>query len=247
MSARQSRPLAAEATAVLLLLIAACSSNPDTGNPDVGPPASVTVAGGDNQVAAPGAAVATAPSVVVHDAAGHAVTGVTVSFSVDSGGGSITTPNASTNSNGIASPGTWTLGASGPQVLGAQVGSLPKAKLRATLQGDAATTIATQTVTSGGGTITVNQSGSPLNGLSLKLLPGAVTASTSITLTSSPTTPFQLKPRMQAVTPALGIASSVTALNAPAVCGSPSARWAARSTSWRCAIPPPAPSASCRR
>jgi hypothetical protein len=74
------------------------------------PPASVTVQAGNNQVAAPGAAVATPPAVLVRDALNNPLTGVEVVFAVTGGGGSIPGSTAITASNGIASVASWTLG-----------------------------------------------------------------------------------------------------------------------------------------
>ncbi len=61
------------------------------------------------QSASVGTAVGTPPSVVVTDAHGNPVAGVSVGFAVASGGGSVTAPTVTTNSSGVASVG-WTLG-----------------------------------------------------------------------------------------------------------------------------------------
>jgi adhesin/invasin len=65
---------------------------------------------GDNQTATVGTAVATAPSVLVTDASNNPVSGVSVTFAVASGGGSVTGASATTDGSGIASVGSWTLG-----------------------------------------------------------------------------------------------------------------------------------------
>ena len=84
----------------------------------VGPPASVTRDAGDNQTATVNTAVAIPPRVVVRDAAGNPVSGVTVTFAVTAGGGSITGGTVVTDANGRASVGSWTLGtAAGPNTL----------------------------------------------------------------------------------------------------------------------------------
>jgi len=64
-----------------------------------------------NQTGNAGAAAANAPTVTVRDAQGNPVSGVTVAFSVVSGGGTVANATATTNSAGSASSGTWTLGA----------------------------------------------------------------------------------------------------------------------------------------
>jgi hypothetical protein len=73
-------------------------------------PAQLGVNDGDNQAATVGSAVPTAPSVVVKDSSGGAVAGATVTFTVASGGGTITNPVAVTGTDGIARLGSWTLG-----------------------------------------------------------------------------------------------------------------------------------------
>lgn len=95
-----------------------------TGTP--GPPATMTVSTGDNQVGFAGAALPTNPAVVVKDANGNLVSGVTVTFTVGSGGGSVTAPTATTNAAGIAAVGSWTLGAnSGTNTLIASANGVP--------------------------------------------------------------------------------------------------------------------------
>ncbi|MFN0304857.1 MAG: PQQ-dependent sugar dehydrogenase [Burkholderiales bacterium] len=69
------------------------------------------VSGADNQTASIGTAVPMNPAVVVKNSAGTAQSGVTVSFSVASGGGAIENRSAVTGAGGTASPGKWTLGA----------------------------------------------------------------------------------------------------------------------------------------
>ena len=84
-------------------------------------PTGVSANAGDAQTAAAGTAVTTAPSVVVTGANGP-ISGVTVAFVVASGGGSVTGASATSNSNGIATTGSWVLGTSvGPNTLTATV------------------------------------------------------------------------------------------------------------------------------
>jgi adhesin/invasin len=76
-----------------------------------GAAAGVAASGGDNQTAPVGTAVAVPPSVLVTDGSGNPVSGVSVTFAVASGGGTVdpTTPVA-TNAAGIAAVTSWTLG-----------------------------------------------------------------------------------------------------------------------------------------
>ena len=82
-----------------------------------GPPASIAIAAGNNQQAAPNTPVAAPPTVLVRDVNDNPVGGVTVTFEVVSGGGSITGASTTTNNNGIAQVGSWTLGSSGSNEL----------------------------------------------------------------------------------------------------------------------------------
>ena len=81
-----------------------------------GPVVSVTRAGGDTQLAAPGAPLPTPLRVRVTDRFGNVVPAALVAFTVLSGDGSIEPNTAVTDSQGIATSGIWTLGS----VLGAQ-------------------------------------------------------------------------------------------------------------------------------
>ena len=91
-----------------------------------GAAASLTKNAGDNQAVPTGSAVPIPPSVIVRDANGNAKSGVSVTFAVTSGGGSITGAAAVTNAAGIATAGSWTLGNSaGVNSLSATVAGLP--------------------------------------------------------------------------------------------------------------------------
>lgn len=73
-------------------------------------PTTIAVNAGNNQTTIVSSAVATNPSVRVTDATGTPVAGVTVTFAVASGGGTMTGPTAVTDSTGTATLGSWTLG-----------------------------------------------------------------------------------------------------------------------------------------
>ncbi|MEZ4586726.1 MAG: hypothetical protein R2909_10030, partial [Gemmatimonadales bacterium] len=100
------------AVALLLAVGTACSSGPtdDGGNGQPGPASAVAKQGGDQQVATVGTSVAAAPTVKVTDAQNRAVSGVSVTFAVASGGGSVTGATATTDASGVAAVGSWTLG-----------------------------------------------------------------------------------------------------------------------------------------
>jgi len=129
-------------TAVLLVLsltgpLTACGGSDkqptDPGGPNHNP-TSAAVFDGNNQEAAPSAVVTTPPSVVVKDEGGSPVAGVSVTFDVTAGGGSVTGASATTNSQGVARVGSWTLGATaGANKLTATVSGLaPKVSFTAT-------------------------------------------------------------------------------------------------------------------
>jgi hypothetical protein len=69
------------------------------------------VPAGDNQTGQVNTALPVAPTVIVTDAAGNNVPGVLVTFTVASGGGRVANTTATTGTDGRASAGTWTLGA----------------------------------------------------------------------------------------------------------------------------------------
>jgi len=75
-----------------------------------GPATQIAVSAGDGQSATVGTAVAAPPSVLVTDALGNPVSGVSVTFAVTAGGGSGAGLSATTNASGIAAVGSWTLG-----------------------------------------------------------------------------------------------------------------------------------------
>ncbi len=85
---------------------------------EIGPASQIALNAGDNQSASAGTAVSIAPSVIVTDAHANPVSGVSVTFAVGTGGGSVTGGSATTNAAGIATVGSWTLGATaGPNTL----------------------------------------------------------------------------------------------------------------------------------
>lgn len=75
--------------------------------------------------APPGTEVTELPSVIVRDQRGALQAGVPVTFAVTGGGGTLTGGSATTNSSGIATVGSWTIGAgNGANTLSATSGNL---------------------------------------------------------------------------------------------------------------------------
>jgi hypothetical protein len=99
------------AVTALAVLLLACADTTAPGEPLPMVPALITKLAGDNQSGIVGLGLATAPRVRVSDASANPVAGVTVTFAVASGGGSIVGPTATTDSAGLATLGGWTLGA----------------------------------------------------------------------------------------------------------------------------------------
>lgn len=93
---------------------------------------------GNSQSAVAGTAVTTLPSVIVKDENNDPVIGVSVTFEVASGGGSITGGTATTGPDGIATVGSWTLGTTaGTNTLTATSGSLTGSPVTFTATGTA--------------------------------------------------------------------------------------------------------------
>jgi adhesin/invasin len=74
-------------------------------------PGAVAITAGNDQSALVGTAVPTAPQVRVTDVQNNPVPGVEVVFAVTQGGGGIVGSPAATDANGLATLGSWTLGA----------------------------------------------------------------------------------------------------------------------------------------
>ena len=89
-----------------------------------GPPSHIQKVGGDGQVGQPGEALPAHPRVMITDAFDNPLAGVTVTFAVEAGGGSVARSSAVTNSLGTAESGAWFLGTSGAQRMVASAGSL---------------------------------------------------------------------------------------------------------------------------
>ena len=109
------------------------------GDDQVGPapdsPAALVIHSGDGQTARTGMEAGEPVRVRVTAQSGASSSGVTVSFEVTAGGGSVPSSTAVTDANGIASPGRWTMGAPGPQELRASVAGLDPVVFRATALG----------------------------------------------------------------------------------------------------------------
>jgi len=136
---------------VALLACIACSGDKSV-TPSVA--AAIAASSSTSLTGVAGAAVSPAPSVIVTDENGSPSAGVTVTFAVVSGGGSVTGAAAETNSSGIATVGSWTLGTTaGTNSLTASTGALSAVTFTATGTAGAAASL---TKSAGD-----NQTGSP--------------------------------------------------------------------------------------
>ncbi len=116
----------------LVLGVPGCDS---AAGPDEVVPVAVAIEAGDEQVAPAGAPVSVNPSVKVVGRGGGGVSGATVAFRVLQGGGSVAAGTVSTDADGTASPGRWTLGTKGRQRLEAAVAGIAPVVFRAGASG----------------------------------------------------------------------------------------------------------------
>jgi adhesin/invasin len=127
-----------------------------------GTPVSMAAASGATQSATVGTAVTIAPSVIVRDGRGNPVAGITVTFSIGSGAGTITGATAVTGSTGVATVGSWTLGpAAGTQTLVARVTNLPDVVFTATAVPGAASVITAVSTPNLGSLVVANAQAAP--------------------------------------------------------------------------------------
>ena len=119
---------------LLAAAIAACGGGGDKGSTGPSaPPASISFVAGSGQTVRINSAAPTNPGAKVLDQNGAAVSGATVTFAVSGGGGSVANTSAVTGSDGVASPGAWTMGtATGDNALTATVSTSITATLHAT-------------------------------------------------------------------------------------------------------------------
>ena len=108
----------------LAILLMACPTKGAVSDTNSSPQSqTVTRGAGDAQSATAGQPVPVAPTVMVTSQSGVPVTGVQVTFSIASGGGSVTGAVQATSAAGVATVGSWTLGqTAGPNSLLATAG-----------------------------------------------------------------------------------------------------------------------------
>lgn len=207
------------AAALSACILASCGggdssapTNPNptpTPTPQPGPPASLAVVTGDAQNGLRLAALPQPLAVLVKDAAGTALNGITVQFTVDSGGGTLSTSSATTGTDGIARGGTWTLGnVVGAQFVSARVGTLTPLRFRATAAPPAPQPLFTdRVVPTSGGTITYTAAGDPLNGVAITVPASTYPTSVQFTVTADTATHVALPADVVQVGPILTVAT----------------------------------------
>ena len=84
------------------------------------PATTLEIVAGNGQTADAGNDVAVAPSVEVTNDQGQGVAGFGVTFVVTGGNGTVTGASQTTNSNGVATVGSWVLGDAGTNTLEAR-------------------------------------------------------------------------------------------------------------------------------
>ena len=187
--------LATTAGANTLTATAGALSTSFTATGTAGAAANITRTAGDAQTATAGTAVATAPSVTITDTNGNPVAGVTVTFAVASGGGTVAGETQTTNASGVATVGSWTLGTTaGANTLTATAGALTTTFTATATAGAAANITKTagdgQTATAGSAvatapSVTVTDTyGNPVAGVSVTFAAsgnGSVTGSPATT------------------------------------------------------------------
>jgi len=98
-------------------------------------PAAIDKIAGNNQIASGFTSAPLRPTVQVNDEFGNGVSGVSVSFTITSGGGRLEYDTGVTDGSGAASPGMWTVGQRGPQSLVASAASIGSTTFVATAIG----------------------------------------------------------------------------------------------------------------
>lgn len=97
-----------------------------------GPPASMTLIAGADQMEVVGTTLRVAPAVRIEDRYANRIGGTTITFAVAAGGGTVTGGSVATDAEGRASVGSWRLGpAQGIHVLNASVAGLPPLGIQA--------------------------------------------------------------------------------------------------------------------
>ena len=218
------------ASLLVLGLLAGCGGTEPSPPPPppASSPASLAIQAGDGQLAEPATAVPTRPAVIVRDAAGRAVAGVSVTFAVDSGGGTVNAGTATTGSDGTATT-AWTLGAQeGVNTLVASAASLAPVRFHAAARITLLPLVDTTTVGATGGELAFNRAGDSLSGVRLTVFDSSFTGPTRFVVSADRFTRVTLPPGVRQVGPVFvvgtdgGVADRPMALRLPVRVGADS-------------------------
>lgn len=128
------RPIALRAGFTVIAMSVLDSCSPDGNGPSPGVPASIVASAGNGQVGPAGQACPESLAVIVRDAGGSPLAGVTVAWAVVSGGGAVSPATATTRADGTAKA-LLTLGPNaGAQSTTATVSGLPAVTFSAIAQ-----------------------------------------------------------------------------------------------------------------
>ena len=157
--------------------LAACGGGGDGGGTGTNGPASITITAGNAQVGAAGQHLTDSLTVVVRDAQGAGLGGVTVTWAAASGGGTVSPTSVTTNTGGFAKTQRTLGAAAGTQTTTATVSGLAPATFNAVAQIQGAVNIANgiagaiSDTTLGSSTLTVivtNQAAAPVQGVTVQ-------------------------------------------------------------------------------
>lgn len=227
-SAQSSRIALRIVSAFGLIALSACGgadasappsgpTGPNVPSPPASPVLTLSVAGGDAQTAIPGTAVSVAPSVMIKNDQGVAVSGVAVTFEVDSGGGQVVGSSQVTGSDGIARVTSWVLGRSeASNVLRVTSGALAAVRVRASGVFPAAPgggkLLGGGSISPAGGTLTAAGPDSTVRGISITAPAGTLGIPFSLTVVGGASANFKGKGDIAPITPLIGVRSSTAAL-----------------------------------
>lgn len=162
---------------------------------------------GDNQTVASGEAVPIKPRVRVRDQRGDPVSGVTVTFAVDTGSGVLVDSVVTSGVDGTATPGSWSPGP-GRNILRVTAGTLAPVRFATTGVGEM--TLVTMPIPTGGGTLVVTRPGSPLNGFTITVPNGSFATPNNVSVShGTDNTGAPSKPGLRIVSPVISVTSSV--------------------------------------
>ena len=172
--------------AIALAALNGCGGAKDSTAPPPGPTViTLSAARGSAQETTPGTALPVNIAVMAKNAGGQPVAGLTITFAIDSGGGTLAAATAITAADGTASPGAWTLGAlEGANVITAAATGATALRISATAVFPTVTLVNAVAVPAAGGKVSVELPGNVLNGLSITVPGNAYITGTQLSIAS---------------------------------------------------------------